>query len=79
MTETDKTFDPAEAPAGFTLEAEASRQDEAAREGMTERDAEPEVDDDELAALPTPEDAGAVADDDDDDEPDDDGEIPADL
>lgn len=74
MTETpDKTFDDADAPPGFTLEAEASRQDEAALEGITARDAEPDIDDDELADEPMPADDGSADDDDDEDDPDDEG------
>ena len=41
----DETFDDAEAPENFTLEAERSRQDEAASAGIHERDDEPEPDD----------------------------------
>lgn len=65
----DESFDPAGAPEGFTLEAEASRQDEAATTGITERDAVEEPDDDAL----DPEDESGDADDDEevDDEDDD--------
>jgi hypothetical protein len=71
----DQTFDPADAPAGFTLEAEASRQDEAAAEGITVRDAEPDIDDDEIARMPAPGASGRADDDDDEDDPDDGGPI----
>lgn len=44
----DETFDDSEAPEGFTLEAEVSRQHEAAKAGVIERAVEPEEDDDTL-------------------------------
>lgn len=75
MPEKDIAADPADAPPGFTLEAEASRQDEAAAEGITVRDADPYLDDDHDDDGRPADEHGRADDDDAEDEPDDDGEL----
>jgi hypothetical protein len=70
-----ETFDESEAPDGFDLSAERSREDEAAAAGVIERDVEVEPDDD---ALDEQGEQGAVDDDDAIDDPDA-TEVPEDL